>query len=807
MDFSELVRGGKDNVLRGLDIKAVAGALGIMVDADVILCPFHQEDTPSFSIFIGDDGKQRAFCHGCGWRGDVIDFVRARCGLSYAEALAQCEEYLEMGLPAPQAPGAAEPVDLRKVYDDARQAGGLEVIHRWLYERGSTIDPAWLIERFRLAVNQYDEIVIPHYAPGADSPRAVKRRKGSAKAAYSGSRLTTLYGSWLDQRRQTVILCEGESDTWTVSWYLRNERVDVLGLPRGVGSQIDPEWLETLKGRHIILLFDADNPGRGGMRRWVDALRPVAESISLGLLPETTDASAVDEQELLGVLGRLVPAPNFADLPLLHFRGGYAVRKDLNTPPTPITDWTLTVLSRTEIPGETVSYTVRLPNGVVSRISHSDLRNPDTFSRWANPWGLAHSAGGSAVQHLLRLLEAESVYTPRRAGISVLGWHDGRIVLPDRTIGRQDLEFVPPAMDARWEQRLRLTEPPAGGVRRSVVPVLARLHTPGVMTPILGWLSAVPLRAMCPQFPTLAVMGSAGSGKTTIVDAALGTFGYSNGTPISISNSTWHGVWAMGASTNGLPVWFDEYRAGTRADGVAALEQMIRDAWNGAATMRGGVGENKSALHTMVATAPILVSGEGAFQEASHAERSVYVALSRHGRNPDALQELRRLDIAGLGLDYLRWLVHLGPEGIPAPPALPDRPAQAIAVARWGYDLLLRWLDLSDLADRMPAWDDSLVAKQQGALLASNPYLEALRECQDVVDGTVTLVWREGNDLIVRYGRIPTWVKQRTTIVLPGGERALLAWLQETYTVRVEQATSGRVARLIGAADTLMMAT
>lgn len=36
------------------------------------LCPFHDEKTPSFHVV---PAKDKAFCHGCGWHGDVVDFV------------------------------------------------------------------------------------------------------------------------------------------------------------------------------------------------------------------------------------------------------------------------------------------------------------------------------------------------------------------------------------------------------------------------------------------------------------------------------------------------------------------------------------------------------------------------------------------------------------------------------------------------------------------------------------------------------------------------------------------------------------
>lgn len=47
-------------------------------------CPFHDEKTPSFYV-IPD--KQFAYCHGCGWHGDVVDFTRDYNKVTVVEAV------------------------------------------------------------------------------------------------------------------------------------------------------------------------------------------------------------------------------------------------------------------------------------------------------------------------------------------------------------------------------------------------------------------------------------------------------------------------------------------------------------------------------------------------------------------------------------------------------------------------------------------------------------------------------------------------------------------------------------------------
>lgn len=53
----------------------------------IACCPFHAEETPSFTIFRGQDGIERFHCFGCGAGGDVLDFVQQIKGVDLAEAV------------------------------------------------------------------------------------------------------------------------------------------------------------------------------------------------------------------------------------------------------------------------------------------------------------------------------------------------------------------------------------------------------------------------------------------------------------------------------------------------------------------------------------------------------------------------------------------------------------------------------------------------------------------------------------------------------------------------------------------------
>ena len=61
------------------------------------LCPFHQEDTPSFTI---NPREQFFYCFGCGEGGDVISFIMEIDNLSFMEALRSLSERAGLEMPA-----------------------------------------------------------------------------------------------------------------------------------------------------------------------------------------------------------------------------------------------------------------------------------------------------------------------------------------------------------------------------------------------------------------------------------------------------------------------------------------------------------------------------------------------------------------------------------------------------------------------------------------------------------------------------------------------------------------------------------
>lgn len=93
----------------GLSLSALMAQLGFGDRAKKSArCPFHNDSSASFSLYVGDDGEERWKCFaGCG-QGDAIDFLAKHRGLSNADA---CREFIRLAgvTPSPSQPSTLKP--------------------------------------------------------------------------------------------------------------------------------------------------------------------------------------------------------------------------------------------------------------------------------------------------------------------------------------------------------------------------------------------------------------------------------------------------------------------------------------------------------------------------------------------------------------------------------------------------------------------------------------------------------------------------------------------------------------------------
>ena len=74
---------------RQADVSTLLAQLGFTLKRGTMRCPFadHQDRTPSFSVFVGRDGRSHWRCHGCGRHGDALGLLRQLRGLDFREAV------------------------------------------------------------------------------------------------------------------------------------------------------------------------------------------------------------------------------------------------------------------------------------------------------------------------------------------------------------------------------------------------------------------------------------------------------------------------------------------------------------------------------------------------------------------------------------------------------------------------------------------------------------------------------------------------------------------------------------------------
>ncbi len=128
-----------DRIVSAVDIVDVIGSrvkLKTSGRDKVALCPFHDENTPSFTV---TPSKQVYFCFGCGAAGDAMEFIQEYEGRSFLECL---EILADMaGLPVPKADRRPSAID------SLVEAGEFYRRALWAENPGAAAARAYLAER------------------------------------------------------------------------------------------------------------------------------------------------------------------------------------------------------------------------------------------------------------------------------------------------------------------------------------------------------------------------------------------------------------------------------------------------------------------------------------------------------------------------------------------------------------------------------------------------------------------------------------------------------------------------------------
>jgi len=825
-----------DRIKKELPIEwAVGTLLGVWApgNGDAVQCPLpgHQDDTPSFNIWKLEDGvPQRFGCFGCGTNGDVIDLVQLVRGVGFGAA---CDIIDSELLPAFKAAGW-EP----KQYEERRPVReDLEIIHARLADMSEFGHRT--LERFcqtkaddanrpDFALSDFREYAVAEWGwagagpaesgfgtpavafPHRDAAGAVvgvkfrDPRRSGGRWTQPGSRLSCFYGSWRAHGAPNVLLCEGETDTVWAAYGLREDRSwDVLGLPSGANQRVNDGQLDALRSRALVYLaFDGDRPGLEAARRWYAALREASVPARIVRLPEGEDVLSSGLTAWQIIDRATVPRDGSGTIDVRagvfcraqQVTRGRGQNRATTTTWEPVADFAFRPL-RELVTEAGPAWDVRLEDdGHETVLRATDLANAGTFTRWTVQRGRAFLGPPPIVPLLLNWLAAESSYLPLETTSSKVGRIGRGYVWPGGTVGADRARYVPPPRgDAKLEGRYTLDPGPWDPL---AIRALEMLNDPPAMATLLSWLTATLLRGRQAPAPALFVSGEAGAGKTVLLETVLRTLGFSD-VGLTLTSTTPYAVDCAVNASIGFPVWFDEYRPAAREDSMRRLQQILRDAYNGQPSMKGGMTQNLTELTEVSTWAGLLVSGEQGTYETSHMDRLVLVALDPDTRNRKALEWLRDNPRrwAGLGRDLLEFLAawplfKVRPYG---DPTLPDRYQQTMGFLRAGHDAWRAFRTQAGVPGVLaePDWE-RLWARRTDA---EDPWLEALRFC----DGKMT---PGGDGAIVASGPgevrvLPYDVVRESRaagIDLPAGARELVIWLKRRYpgTHQPPRATGGR---------------
>ncbi len=541
MKVSELARSYDPQALKA-DVNLVAVVLDTGVELHpsddhrlVGHCPFHEDAIESFAVWQWEDSQNWAcgcwscnpFRGGTAALGDLFDYLQAFYHVGFRQAIELAVGYVGRDLPdLPAMPTPkGKPPDMGKLLAQSDKHHDGVTLQMLLQAREVDVPAQWVHDQWRVCDGD-GEVLIPHF-DGAGTLTALKHRSpedGWTSRSVRGSALEHLYGEWRARggAQRPVLLCEGESDTWTVAYLFDGEPVDVLGLPSGAAANPKDDWLDQVAGRDLTLLLDADRAGRDAARKWAMLATERGARVNVANLPDGSDCTSAGPDEVQRCINEAWPVIDVDQLSVKEAATGY-VRFDKQGNPITLSDFVMHPVRLVDLGGSMVYEVVGPGKADVQFLPDAERASTDRMRRWCAARSLSWKGSNRDVSDLLELLKSKSIFLPRVRGTDVVGLHGNVFVMPDESIGSNGWGYVPPENDISLGASINLGD---GEWDDELIGALSELHNPNVVTPILGWVAAAPLRSIVPKFPILGVFGGSGYGKTTLLEVILAGFGF-----------------------------------------------------------------------------------------------------------------------------------------------------------------------------------------------------------------------------------------------------------------------------------------
>ncbi len=191
---------------------------------------------------------------------------------------------------------------------------------------------------------------------------------------------------------------------------------------------------------------------------------------------------------------------------------------------------------------------------------------------------------------------------------------------------------------------------------RALIPIL---NDEGTIWPLIGWYAATPLKTWFEEqghrFPILNVVGTKGSGKTTLIQRVFMPLLGQTDPKSYDAGTTRFVVLSLLGSTNGVPIAFSEFR-------YEAVEKFLRIVLLSYDTGHDPRGRGDQTTVDYALTAPFSVDGEDLIEDPAARERLVVShlhpgAVEEGSDAYKAFQQLRRNMPAGFGGYYIQTLL------------------------------------------------------------------------------------------------------------------------------------------------------
>jgi DNA primase len=271
----------------------LGGMLGVQLNPyaqnQSVRCPMHDDRVASMSISIP---KGVWYCWGCGKGGSLLTLARFLGGdFDRTDLIVESAKHME-----PE----EELVDFREQYEafSPIRPTTAEAI-TYARSKGIMYDT---LEDFGIRHDGRGTLVMPYF--DGDRVVALRYRASGGRKWYESGSERQIYNVNSVRGANTVVLCEGESDTHTMFDLFKRIHVDscVVGGIAGANSSVQ-KWelwaLDLMWADKVYIAFDADEAGDKGAERAITTLGGVARRLRPTKGSDWSDAIGAGEIPVL----------------------------------------------------------------------------------------------------------------------------------------------------------------------------------------------------------------------------------------------------------------------------------------------------------------------------------------------------------------------------------------------------------------------------------------------------------------------------------------------------------------------------